>query len=133
VAIVPGAFPRALFILAPLNCCARSIFPSQGYAAKVAVPGAPVMDFVFTVCDHAAGEVCPIWPGQPITAHWGVPDPAAAEGNAGERMQAFRDAFGMLERRIKIFVALAVASLDRITLAREVKAIGRQPHPETTP
>jgi hypothetical protein len=83
------------------------------------------MDVVFTLCDQAAGEVCPVWPGQPITAHWGLPDPAAADGNDVQRMQAFRDAFNILERRIKILVALPVASLDRMSLARQVEAIGR--------
>jgi arsenate reductase len=83
------------------------------------------MDFVFTVCDQAAGEVCPVWPGQPITAHWGIPDPAAVDGSEVEQWHAFRDAFRALENRIKIFVALPVASLDRMSLAREVQAIGR--------
>ena len=115
--------PRALDLLRSLG------LPTDGLHSKnwneFAAPGAPVMDFVFTLCDQAAGEVCPVWPGQPITAHWGLPDPAAADGNDAERMQAFRDAFNILERRIKIFVALPVASLDRISLARQVEAIGR--------
>jgi hypothetical protein len=83
------------------------------------------MDFVFTVCDQAAGEVCPVWPGQPITAHWGMPDPAAVDGSDVEQWQAFRETFRGLENRIKIFVALPVASLDRMSLARQVEAIGR--------
>jgi arsenate reductase len=83
------------------------------------------MDFIFTVCDQAAGEVCPVWPGQPITAHRGIPDPAAVSGSEFEQWQAFRDAFRALENRIRIFVALPVASLDRMSLAREVQAIGR--------
>lgn len=92
---------------------------------EFAQPGAPVMDFVFTVCDQAAGEVCPVWPGRPVTAHWGIPDPAAVDGSEAERMQAFRDAFQMLERRIKLFLALPIASLDRMALTRQVEAIGR--------
>jgi arsenate reductase len=91
---------------------------------EFAAPGAPVMDFVFTVCDQAAGEQCPIWPGQPITAHWGVPDPAAAEGSPAMRMLAFRQAFSMLERRIKLFVDVRTA-LDRKTMQAKLREIGR--------
>jgi arsenate reductase len=87
--------------------------------------GAPVMDFVFTVCDQAAGEVCPIWPGCPITAHWGVPDPAAVEGTDDQRSQAFRDAYRQLEARIKLFVALPIDKLDRLAIKRQVDEIGR--------
>lgn len=92
---------------------------------EFAVPGAPVMDFVFTVCDQAAGETCPVWPGQPITAHWGIPDPAAVDGSPAERMLAFREAFRALETRIRLFTALPLASLDRLALTRQVAAIGR--------
>ena len=92
---------------------------------EYARPGAPVMDFVFTVCDQAAGEACPIWPGQPITAHWGIPDPAAAEGSEAERMLAFRSAFQMLERRIQLFLAVKFGVLSRQAIEREVAAIGR--------
>jgi arsenate reductase len=92
---------------------------------KFAAPNAPVMDFVFTVCDQAAGEVCPVWPGHPVTAHWGIPDPAAVDGSEAERMLAFREAFCSLERRLKIFVSLPISQLDRITLMRRVEAIGR--------
>ncbi len=88
-------------------------------------PGAPVMDFVFTVCDQAAGEVCPVWPGNPVTAHWGVPDPAAVEGTEAEQVAAFRDAFHRLEARIKLFVALPMAKLDRLALKRNVDQIGQ--------
>jgi arsenate reductase len=86
------------------------------------------MDFVFTVCDQAAGEVCPIWPGNPVTAHWGVPDPAAVAGSDDGRRRAFREALMALERRIKIFVSLPLEKLDRLALQRQVAAIGR---PET--
>jgi arsenate reductase len=93
--------------------------------AEFAKPGAPVMDFVFTVCDQAAAETCPVWPGHPITAHWGVPDPAAVEGSETTRMLAFREAFQMLERRIKLFVSLPVRSLDTLAVTRKVREIGQ--------
>jgi arsenate reductase len=91
---------------------------------EFAQPDAPVMDFVFTVCDKAKGEVCPIWPGQPMTAHWGTEDPAAVEGDELTRLTAFRAAFREMENRIKIFVALPFASLDRLKLQRELDRIG---------
>lgn len=91
---------------------------------EFAQPGAPAMDFVFTVCDQAAGEVCPIWPGNPVTAHWGLPDPAAVDGSDDARMAAFRRAHRELENRIKLFVSLPIASLDRMVLARRAKEIG---------
>ena len=88
--------------------------------------GAPEMDFVFTVCDNAASEVCPVWPGQPMTAHWGVPDPAAAEGSEAERRLAFADAYRQLSNRISIFTSLPIASLDRLSLQRRLEDIGRR-------
>ncbi len=88
-------------------------------------PDAPEMDFVFTVCDQAAAETCPVWPGQPMTAHWGVPDPAAATGNDAERRLAFADAYRMLSQRISIFVNLPFASLDRLALQKRLDTIGR--------
>ena len=93
---------------------------------EFAAPGAPVMDFVITVCDQTAGEVCPVWPGQPVVAHWGVPDPAAVTGTDEEKRRAFREAFRTLENRIKIFTSLPIAKLDRLALAQQVKAIGRE-------
>jgi arsenate reductase len=93
--------------------------------AEFAAPGAPAMDFVFTVCDKAAAEQCPAWPGQPMTAHWGVADPAAVEGDEIERMMAFRIAFRELENRIKIFVSLPFASLDSLMLQKRLDEIGR--------
>lgn len=87
-------------------------------------PDAPKMDFVFTVCDNAASEVCPIWPGRPMSAHWGIPDPAAAEGSDAERHAAFHDAYRMLSNRIALFTALPMASLDRMSLQNRLKAIG---------
>jgi protein-tyrosine-phosphatase len=92
---------------------------------EFARPGAPVMDFVFTVCDQAAGEVCPVWPGNPATAHWGVPDPAAAEGSEAARMAVFRDVYRRLEARIKLFVALPIDKLDCMALKRKSDEIGR--------
>lgn len=92
--------------------------------AEFATPGAPVLDFVITVCDRAAGEACPVWPGQPMTAHWGVPDPAAFEGSEDERAEAFRNAAVVLKRRIDLMLALPMAALDRLSLQREMRAIG---------
>lgn len=101
-----------------------SQFRSKSWS-EFAAPGAPPLDFVFTVCDNAAGEACPYWPGQPLTAHWGIPDPAAAEGSAAEIALAFKDAYRMLERRIAIFAALPIRSLDRLSLQAKLKDIGR--------
>jgi arsenate reductase (thioredoxin) len=92
---------------------------------EFAQAGSPDLDFVFTVCDNAAGEACPLWPGQPITAHWGIPDPAAAQGSEAEIALAFRDASRMLERRIDLFLALPIEKLDRLVLTTRLKAIGR--------
>jgi arsenate reductase (thioredoxin) len=89
-------------------------------------PDAPVLDFVFTVCDNAAKEVCPFWPGQPMTAHWGVPDPAAVAGTEEQIKKAFRDAFFMLDRRISLFINLPFSSLDNLAIKREIDNIGRQ-------
>jgi arsenate reductase len=93
---------------------------------EFAQPGAPALDFVFTVCDNAAKEVCPVWPGQPISAHWGVPDPAAVRGSREEVERAFREAFFALERRIALFLSLPLASLDGLAIKNEVDKIGRQ-------
>ncbi|WP_428535781.1 arsenate reductase ArsC [Rhodopila sp.] len=124
-----GSFPSGVIHPFALGLLRSLELPTEGVRSKswneFARSGAPVMDFVFTVCDQAAGEVCPIWPGQPITAHWGMPDPAAVDGSDVERWQAFRATFRGLENRIKIFVALPVASLDRMSLASKVQAIGR--------
>jgi arsenate reductase len=105
--------------------------PTHGLRSKAwnefSQPGAPRLDFVFTVCDNAAREVCPVWPGQPMTAHWGIPDPAAVRGANAEIARAYRDAFFMLDRRISLFLSLPLASLDRLALKREIDDIGRQP------
>lgn len=104
--------------------------PTKGLRSKdweeFARPGAPKMNFVFTVCDNAAREVCPVWPGQPMTAHWGVPDPAAVQGTPAEIERAFRDAFMILERRISLLLCLPLASLDRLSIKTEIDRIGRQ-------
>ncbi len=93
---------------------------------EYAKAGAPKLDFVFTVCDNAANEVCPLWPGQPMTAHWGVPDPAAVRGTAEQIEKAFRDAFLMLDRRIHLFLCLPLASLDALAIQKEIRNIGKQ-------
>ena len=104
--------------------------PAQGLRSKswdeFAQPGAPKLDFVFTVCDNAAKEVCPVWPGQPMTAHWSVPEPGAVGRTAEELQAAFRDAFLILDRRISLFLCLPLASLDRLALKREIDKIGQQ-------
>jgi arsenate reductase len=103
--------------------------PTDGLRSKAwdefALPGSPKLDFVFTVCDNAAKEVCPVWPGQPMTAHWGVPDPAAVRGSKAEVERAFREAFFMLDRRISLFLCLPLKSLDSLALKRELDGIGQ--------
>ncbi|MFI4869249.1 MAG: arsenate reductase ArsC [Steroidobacterales bacterium] len=105
--------------------------PTEGLRSKswdeFDQPGAPRFDFVFTVCDKAAAEACPVWPGQPMSAHWGVEDPAALEGNDAARAQAFREAFHTLEARIRLFTSLPIAKLDAIKLGEHLEAIGRAP------
>jgi len=98
---------------------------------EFACTDAPQMDFIFTVCDDAAGEPCPVWPGQPMTAHWGMPDPAEAKGGEIDRRAAFRQAFAALENRIRLFLALPFASLDKMTLQSRLNAIGRKPAVES--
>jgi arsenate reductase (thioredoxin) len=93
---------------------------------EFAKPGAPKLDFVFTVCDKAANEICPVWPGQPMTAHWGVPDPAAVNGSREAVDKAFRDAFMVLDRRISLFLSLPLASLDKLAIQKQIDQIGRQ-------
>ena len=93
--------------------------------SEFADPGAPSLDFVFTVCDNAVGETCPVWPGQPMTAHWGIPDPAEATGTPAEIALAFKDAYRMLDRRIGIFISLPLRSLDQLSLQRKLREIGR--------
>jgi arsenate reductase (thioredoxin) len=104
--------------------------PTKGLRSKswdeFAQPDAPKLDFVFTVCDNAANEVCPIWPGQPMTAHWGIADPAAVRGTTGEVERAYRDAFATLDRRIGLFLSLPLAETDQLAIKREIDKIGQQ-------
>ncbi len=104
--------------------------PTTGLRSKswdeFAKSGAPQLDFVFTVCDNAANEVCPVWPGQPMTAHWGIPDPAAVQGTKEQVEKAFREAFFLLDRRISLFLSLPLSTLDRFSLKKEIDNIGRQ-------
>ena len=115
--------PRTLDLLRKLNYDVATL-RSKSWE-EFARPGAPDLDFVFTVCDNAAGESCPLWPGQPITAHWGIPDPAAALGSEAEIALAFKDAYRMLNRRIELFLALPIEKLERLVLTTRLKAIGR--------
>ncbi|MCB5944098.1 arsenate reductase ArsC [Acidocella sp. KAb 2-4] len=130
-----GSHPKGVVQPGALSLLASLGLPTEGLRSKnweeFAKPGAPEMDFIFTLCDQAAGEACPAWPGQPVTAHWGQPDPAAVQGSAMEKAQAYRDALRMLENRIKIFVVLPFESLDRIALAQRSAAIGRMTPDQT--
>ena len=120
--------PHTLALLSSLG------FDTSGYRSKswdeFAQPGAPALDFVFTVCDDAAGETCPVWPGQPMTAHWGVPDPAKATGTEAEIALAFADAYRMLGNRISVFLSLPMSTLDRMSLQTRLNAIGAMPRPD---
>ena len=124
-----GSFPKGKVHPFALDLLERQGYPTAGLRSKswdeLAAPGAPPLDFVFTVCDNAAGEVCPIWPGQPMTAHWGLPDPAAVEGSAAEQHIAFADTLRMLVNRIGVFVNLPIASLDKLSLQKRLREIGR--------
>ena len=125
-----GSFPKGAVHPLALELLRRLGLPSESFRSKswneFAEPGAPPMDFVITVCDQAAGETCPVWPGHPVVAHWGVPDPAAVTGSEKERQQAFGDALAALERRVKLFVKLPIEKLDAMAIARETRAIGIQ-------
>jgi arsenate reductase len=124
-----GSFPKGAVHPMALELLQAMKLPVEGLRSKswneFARADAPVMDFVITVCDNAANEICPIWPGQPITAHWGVPDPAAVEGSGAERMAAFRDAARRLDARVKLLVALPLDKLDHLMSKREADRIGR--------
>jgi arsenate reductase (thioredoxin) len=124
-----GSHPKGAVHPMALAMLERKGFPTEGLRSKAwdefAQPAAPTLDFIFTVCDNAAGEVCPIWPGRPMTAHWGQPDPAAVEGTELDQTNAFRDAFRMLERRIEMFTSLPMASLDQLSLGKKVREIGK--------
>ena len=124
-----GSHPKGAVHPLALELLERMGMPTEGLRSKdwdeFAQTGAPLLDFVFTVCDNAAGEVCPVWPGQPMTAHWGQPDPAAVAGSDLENLNAFREAFRILERRIELFTALPIVSLDGLALGNKVRAIGK--------
>jgi arsenate reductase (thioredoxin) len=124
-----GSLPKGKVNPFALKVLASYDHPTDGYRSKswdeFAAPGAPVMDFVFTVCDSAAGETCPIWPGQPMTAHWGIEDPAAVEGNDIEKERAFVTAFKYLKNRISVFISLPIRSLDKMALGAKLRDIGR--------
>ena len=129
VGVSAGSYPKGEVNPLTLRFLRQVGLPTEGLRSKswneFADPGAPSLDFVFTVCDQAAGEVCPVWPGQPITAHWGVQDPAAAEGTDKEKLAVFNKVFRELESRIKIFCSLPLASLDRSRIKEHVDDIGR--------
>jgi protein-tyrosine-phosphatase len=129
-----GSFPKGAVHPFALDLLRGLGYGVDGLRSKswdeFAVPGAPRLDFVFTVCDNAAGEVCPIWPGQPVTAHWGLPDPAAAEGTGAQRRLAFAETLRMLNHRIGAFVNLPIESLDKLSLAKRLRDIG---HHEPAP
>ena len=126
-----GSTPKGEIHPMTLKVLADAGISTAGYRSKsweeFAGPDAPKMDFVFTVCDDAAGETCPIWPGQPMTAHWGVQDPAEATGSPEERLRAFQQAFRELDARIMNFTSLRLESLDQLSLQRQLDAIGRTP------
>jgi arsenate reductase len=126
-----GSHPTGRVNPVALSLLKQHGFPAEGLRSKswdeFAAPNGPRLDFVFTVCDKAAGEVCPYWPGQPMTAHWGIPDPAAVEGTDVEKSLAFRDAFRSMETRIKLFLSLPIASIDRMRLQERLDAIGKTP------
>jgi len=129
-----GSFPKGQVHPMALDLLKRMNLPSENLGSKswdeFAAPGSLELDFIFTVCDNAAGEVCPMWPGKPMTAHWGIADPAAVQGTEADRAFAFRKAFKELETRIKLFTALPIASLDRMKLQETLSVIGKQPPAE---
>ena len=123
-----GSHPKGAVHPLAVKVLADSGYPTAGLRSKpwdeFALPDAPALDFVFTVCDNAAGEICPVWPGQPMTAHWGIEDPAAVEGSDMQRLTAFVGAFRHLKNRITAFAALPVATLDRVSLQARLTEIG---------
>jgi arsenate reductase (thioredoxin) len=123
-----GSFPKGAVHPLAFDLLEKAHLDTRGLRSKsweeFAEPGAPKMDFVFTVCDQAASEVCPVWPGNPVTAHWGVPDPAGVEGTEAEKIRAFRIAFQALEARVKLFTSLRLDALDRLAVKRKLDEIG---------
>ena len=130
VAYSAGSHPSGAVRPEALRELETANLPTRGLRSKswdeFSQPDSPKMDFVFTVCDNAANEICPVWPGQPMTAHWGVPDPAAVRGTEEQVAKAFRDAFFLLEQRISLFLSLPLATLSRLSLKKEIDDIGRQ-------
>jgi len=130
VAYSAGSRPSGSVRPEALRQLGAAHLPTVGFRSKswdeFARPDAPKLDFVFTVCDNAANEVCPVWPGQPMTAHWGVPDPAAVRGPEEQVERAFREAFFLLDRRISLFLSLPLSTLDSLSLKKEIDSIGRQ-------
>jgi len=130
VAYSAGSHPRGAVHPLALKQLEKARLPTEGCRSKdwneFSRPGAPRLDFVFTVCDNAAAEECPVWPGQPLTAHWGVPDPAAVQGTEEQMERAFHDAFFMLDRRISLFICLPLGSLDNLAIKREIDNIGHE-------
>ena len=128
-----GSQPRGAVHPLALETLKQQHLPAEGYRSKsweeFARPEAPRMDFVFTVCDQAAAETCPVWPGQPMTAHWGIPDPAAVQGTEAEQRRAFREAFLQLRRRIELFAALPLDKLRGLALQERLNQIGRTVEP----
>lgn len=124
-----GSFPKGTVHPYALDLLRSLKLPTEGLRSKswneFAEANAPRMDFIFTVCDQAAGEMCPIWPGEPLTAHWGVPDPGAVEGTEAEKQRAFKEALLALQNRIKLLVSLPIAGLERLALKRELERIGK--------
>ena len=129
VAYSAGSHPTGQINPYTLDLLQRLDYPIDGLRSKdwseFAKPHAPKLDFVFTVCDRAAGEVCPVWPGQPMSAHWGFPDPAELHGPTSEMRAMFADIYGQIERRLSIFVSLPLATLDRLRLQRRLDALGK--------
>jgi arsenate reductase (thioredoxin) len=132
-----GSHPRGHIHPLALELLEKNSLPTGGLHSKnwseFARPGAPQMDFVFTVCDNAAGELCPVWPGQPMSAHWGIPDPAAVEGADDEKRKAFFSAYNQLRNRLSLFVNLPLALLDRRSLQRKLHEIGKIRTPAPRP
>lgn len=128
-----GSHPKGTVRHEALRQLERAHIPTNSLRSKsweeFSMPGSPNLDFVFTVCDNAANEVCPVWPGQPLTAHWGVPDPAAVRGSEADIERAFRDAFFLLERRIGLFRCLPFKALDNLALKRELDNIAKTTSP----
>lgn len=129
VAYSAGSHPKGIVRPEAIRQIEAAHLPANGFRSKswdeFAMPGAPKLDFVFTVCDDAANEMCPVWPGQPMTAHWSVPDPAAVAGSNEQIDKAFRDAFFLLDRRIGLFLSLPLSSLDKLAIKREIDKIGQ--------